>query len=245
MFHEDPIRGHSSLLAGQLVLTFDDGPGLTGSPGAGPRTAELATYLHAHGVVATFFMCGANVERFPDVPRIVHDLGHVVGNHTYSHPSLPSLPPGRVLDEVRRTRDLLVDYGVATPMPFRAPYGHWGSCASVLNEDADLRDSHVGHYDWDIDRCDWDYWKRSRPVEECLAAYRAEVRTVGRGVILLHDSTADDDQIASRNRTFSLVTELVPRLRDDGFEFVPLSAVDPGGTVPGRGTGTDTVDGPS
>ena len=64
-----------------VALTFDDGP----SEG----TAELLDYLQEEEVPATFFMCGINVRRLPQVAGKVAAAGHQIGNHTYSHPNLP------------------------------------------------------------------------------------------------------------------------------------------------------------
>ena len=83
------VRGRASSVFGPSVwrgargrraiaLTFDDGP----SEGT-PRILEL---LALHKVPATFFQCGANVERLPAIARAVRDAGHEIGNHSHSHP---------------------------------------------------------------------------------------------------------------------------------------------------------------
>src|SRR5436309_207647 len=85
------VRGRSSQVFGRSVyrgpgrrrsiaLTFDDGP----SPG----TLELIDYLGREGVRATFFQCGLNVLRHPEISRGVRSAGHEIGNHTYSHARL-------------------------------------------------------------------------------------------------------------------------------------------------------------
>src|SRR5205085_1368420 len=71
-----------------ICLTYDDGPGETPSPGPGPRTRGLGRYLFEQGIQATFFMLGQHIERYPSLPRELRAWGHLVGNHTYSHPCL-------------------------------------------------------------------------------------------------------------------------------------------------------------
>src|SRR5581483_1744631 len=61
-----------------IALTFDDGPS--------ESTAPLLDILARHNIPATFFQIGANVERLPSVARAVRDAGHLIGNHSYSHP---------------------------------------------------------------------------------------------------------------------------------------------------------------
>lgn len=69
-----------------LALTFDDGP----SP---LYTPQILAVLRRYGVKATFFMLGANVEKCPSTVRQIVDEGHTLGNHTWSHPNLDTLPP--------------------------------------------------------------------------------------------------------------------------------------------------------
>src|SRR6516165_1436807 len=84
---------------GELALTFDDGP----NPAWTPRLLDL---LAEHNVHATFFLIGrfAKVER--ELARRIADAGHLIGNHTWSHPDLSRLPDSNVLDELTRTNDL-------------------------------------------------------------------------------------------------------------------------------------------
>src|SRR5258708_10479690 len=63
-----------------VALTFDDGPS--------ESTSKLLTILNRYRVVATFFQCGSNVHRLPQVTREITLAGHELGNHCYSHPYL-------------------------------------------------------------------------------------------------------------------------------------------------------------
>jgi len=65
---------------------------------------------------------GRNVERHPAVARDVIGRGHEVGNHSYSHPKLVLMSPGRVRDEIERTDALIRGLGVTAPIHFRPPH---------------------------------------------------------------------------------------------------------------------------
>ncbi len=79
----DPIkRGPGNRCS--IALTFDDGPSM--------GTLSLLDHLSSLGVKATFFQCGMNVLRHPDIARAVRDAGHEIGNHTYSHARLAPRP---------------------------------------------------------------------------------------------------------------------------------------------------------
>ena len=65
----------------QLALTFDDGPN-------DPHTQRLLEVLARHNVHATFFLIGRYVQQRPDIVRELVKAGHVIGNHTFTHPLL-------------------------------------------------------------------------------------------------------------------------------------------------------------
>src|SRR5947209_6331674 len=78
------VRGRSATVFGPSVwrgdrrrrsvaLTFDDGPS--------ESTPKILEILARYRVSATFFQCGANVERLSAVARAVRDAGHAIGNH--------------------------------------------------------------------------------------------------------------------------------------------------------------------
>lgn len=101
----------------EVALTFDDGP----SPETTPRVLSL---LADAGVTATFFLVGKKVVRHPEVVRDVLRAGHRVGLHGFDHDRLFSLRgPAHVVDDLRRTQDVLVDAGAPLTTLFRPPIG--------------------------------------------------------------------------------------------------------------------------
>src|SRR5271156_5213868 len=77
----------------EIALTFDDGPN-------DPYTQQLLDILDQHQVNATFFMIGRFVRQRPDIVRQVHAAGHLIGNHTMTHPWLVLESPKRVRQEI-------------------------------------------------------------------------------------------------------------------------------------------------
>ncbi|MCW3467530.1 polysaccharide deacetylase family protein [Chitinophaga nivalis] len=61
-----------------VALTFDDGP----QPAHTPAILDM---LQAHGVPAGFFCIGKHIVGNEHLLKRIHDEGHVIGNHTYSH----------------------------------------------------------------------------------------------------------------------------------------------------------------
>jgi peptidoglycan/xylan/chitin deacetylase (PgdA/CDA1 family) len=229
MFLHKDLKGHD-LPPKTLCLTYDDGPG--------PDTLELGRYLYAEGIRATFFVIGRHAEAHGDVLARLRTWGHRIGNHTYNHPGLVALAEagGDVVGELARTDALLRPHLPDGPVLFRAPYGNWRQkqpgtdqdretslVAELLNRSGRFAD-YVGPVNWDISAADYDFWKRGAPAEECSLAYREKIDRVGRGIVLLHDSS-EDPEVRPRNRALQATQLLVSALKAQGYRFVGMDGV--------------------
>ncbi len=101
---------------GEIALTFDDGPNPAWTP-------KLLDVLAAHEVRATFFMLGGFAQSQAELVRRVAAEGHLVGNHSWSHPDLSRTPARKVREELTRTSDLLEQTIGAPVRYFRPPFG--------------------------------------------------------------------------------------------------------------------------
>jgi peptidoglycan/xylan/chitin deacetylase (PgdA/CDA1 family) len=101
---------------GELALTFDDGP----NPACTPRLLDI---LLSHDVRATFFLIGSFAEAQPELVRRIQAAGHLIGNHSWSHPNLAITAARRVDEELTRTRETLQQITGAPIRHFRPPYG--------------------------------------------------------------------------------------------------------------------------
>ena len=102
--------------AGELALTFDDGP----NPAWTPRLLDI---LATHNVRATFFLVGRFAQAEPELVRRIAGAGHLIGNHSWSHPNLALTASSRIHDELRRTRDTLAQITGQPVGYFRPPFG--------------------------------------------------------------------------------------------------------------------------
>lgn len=100
----------------QLALTYDDGP----NPSATPQLLEL---LASHNIRATFFLIGNHVRQCPALTRQVAAAGHLIGNHTMTHPWLAWQSATRIRAELADTNALLEDTLGTAVRYFRAPHG--------------------------------------------------------------------------------------------------------------------------
>src|SRR5579864_8579721 len=86
----------------QIALTYDDGPN-------DPHTLRLLDVLAKHNVKATFFLIGRFVAARPDIAQRIATAGHVIGNHTHTHPKLVFTPQAKLKDELMRCEQALRD----------------------------------------------------------------------------------------------------------------------------------------
>ena len=96
------------------ALTFDDGPHPEFTP-------ELLGILAKHDAKATFFMLGISAQRHPEIVRHAAQAGHAVCNHSWDHPSFPTISGRARRKQIRDCAKVLGNHGDRL---FRPPFGH-------------------------------------------------------------------------------------------------------------------------
>ncbi|GLR46190.1 chitooligosaccharide deacetylase NodB [Mesorhizobium amorphae] len=193
-----------------VYLTFDDGPNPICTP-------EILDVLAAHGVPATFFVVGAFAADQPELIRRMISEGHVIGNHTMTHPDLSKCTPDEIQLEIFEANKAI---RMACPQALvghmRAPYGIWTE--EVLTTLASAR---LAAVHWSVDPRDW-----SRPGVD--ATVDAVLASVGPGaIVLLHDGCPPDELrpgtlAGLRDQNVTVLSRLIPALHDRGFVFRSL-----------------------
>jgi peptidoglycan/xylan/chitin deacetylase (PgdA/CDA1 family) len=181
-----------------LALTFDDGPS--------ESTPALLRLLEMHRIRATFFMCGANVRRLPEIAREVAAAGHEIGNHSDTHARLDFKSSDFIYCELAAAQDTICSATGASPRLFRAPYGvRWFGL-----REAQLRLGLTGVM-WTVIGRDW-----TLPAEE--VAQRLVGGAENGGVLCLHDGRTIHAAPDIAN-TIGAVRTALPKLLDKGFQF--------------------------
>jgi len=185
------------------ALTFDDGPN-------DPHTLKLLDVLAKHSVRTTFFMIGRYVQERPDIARAVAQAGHIIGNHTFTHPLL-------IFESAAQTRAQLVDCRQALQDAigehsnlFRPPFG--GRRPATLRIARDLGLQTVM---WNVKGYDWN----APPAAVIERKVARQMR--GGDVILLHDG-GHGALGADRAQTVMATDNLIRRYKDEGYEFVTV-----------------------
>ena len=187
----------------QLALTYDDGPN-------DPHTGRLLDVLDKHGAKATFFLIGRYVQQHPEIARAVAARGHVVGNHTWSHPDLMFTSRGTLKRELKQTEDALTQAVGAHSNLFRPPFGARRPVTLKVARALGLEPIM-----WSVTCWDWSATSAGSIVKKAVKGIR------GGDVILLHDG-GHKEFGADRSHTVAATDELLRRYRGEGFEFVTI-----------------------
>ncbi len=201
-----PTFAHGLRGSKQIALTYDDGPN-------DPHTLHLLDVLAKNDVRATFFMIGRFVQQRPDIARAVAQAGHLIGNHTFSHPLL-------IFKSAAETRTQLIDCQRALQDAigehsnlFRPPFG--GRRPATLRIARELGLQTVM---WNVTGYDWN----APPAAVIEKKVARQMR--GGDVILLHDG-GHRAMGADRGQTVLATENVIRRYRDLGYEFVTVESI--------------------
>jgi len=200
LFAPSVYRGPASAPA--IALTFDDGPS--------ESTPQLLELLAKHRARATFFQCGANVERLAEVAREVVRAEHEVGNHSQTHPRFYFRTPAFIRDELARAQHAIENATGFSPGLFRAPFGvRWPGM-----RDAQKRLNLLGVM-WTVIGRDWKL--------DASAVVRRVLKGLKNGAIVcLHDGR----QLQARpdvTGTIEAVRRLLPMIQAAGYRLETVS----------------------
>jgi peptidoglycan/xylan/chitin deacetylase (PgdA/CDA1 family) len=189
--------------ARQLGLTYDDGPN-------DPHTLRLLEVLARHNVKATFFVIGRYLKQRPDIARELVRAGHIVGNHTFSHPNLIFASARQTAMQLRDCEQALTDAVGEHSRLFRPPFG--GRRPATLKIARALGLEPVM---WNVTGWDW----KGKPSEYLERKVIQQIR--GGDVVLLHDGSHAAFG-ADRSQTVVATERLITRYKSEGYEFVTI-----------------------
>jgi peptidoglycan-N-acetylglucosamine deacetylase len=188
----------------QIALTFDDGPN-------DPHTLDLLDVLARHNASATFFLIGRYVRQRPDIVAAIAKQGHVIGNHTFTHPLLIFQSAAGTRQEIVQCRDAIHDAIGEHSNLFRPPWGgrRPGTFSLVRQLGLEPVMWNVTGYDWNAPSSDYIEQKVTRRIR-------------GADVVLLHDGSHAGFG-ANRAGTVQAVDRIIARYKSEGYEFVTIA----------------------
>ena len=175
-----------------VALTFDDGPNST-------TTNQALDTLSKYGIKATFFVLGKNVSGNEEILKRMKADGHVIGNHSWSHPVLSKLSLDDAKKQITDTEDALTKVLGSSSKLMRPPYG-------AITDD--IRNSlDLSFIMWDVDSLDW----KSKNEAAILTEIQREVKNGS--IILMHDIHAE---------TVNALPKVIDYLKGQGYDFVTI-----------------------
>ncbi len=156
-----------------IALTFDDGPDEAILP-------ELLSLLDEFRVKATFFVIGEKAKKHPNLIQQIHNNGHVIGNHTFSHDRFfDFFNFSRMFNELLLTREQIYKITGAKSLIFRPPYG-------VTNPNVAKTVQRLG-----FKSIGWSIRSFDTSLSPDKTIERLKKETHPGGIVLMHDNTTD------------------------------------------------------
>jgi peptidoglycan/xylan/chitin deacetylase (PgdA/CDA1 family) len=206
-FGFEQFKAHDFLEAGEIVLTFDDGPWPAHTP------AVLAA-LAAHCVKATFFPIGKHATWHPEILKQVAAAGHAVGSHTWSHLDLSKKSVQEAKDEIEKGFSA-VRWAIGAP---GAPYFRFPALKHPPELVTYLGQRNIAIFSTDMDSFDF---KLKKP-DQVVSAVLAKLKKFGKGMILMHDF---------QRVTADAMPALLAQLKTNGYKIVFIMPKGPVQTV--------------
>jgi len=191
-----------------VCITFDDGP----SP---KNTPQILDILKDKGVKATFFVTGKYVEMYPEIAQRIVAEGHDIGNHTYNHKELVVSNKKTILNELRKTDEVIWEAtGIRTRL-FRPPRGICGNAARKL-----LIEEGYKIILWTISTLDW------RKVKPKAILWRVKLFIRDGAIILFHDSgSLFGCGDSGRTNTVRALPLVIDFLKEEGYKIITVSEI--------------------
>ncbi|WP_124332467.1 delta-lactam-biosynthetic de-N-acetylase [Paenibacillus macerans] len=189
-----------------LFLTFDNGY-------ENGYTAPILDTLKAKKVPAVFFVTGHYVKDQPELLKRMVAEGHLIGNHSWSHPDMTTISDERIRDELERVKQETAKVTGRQEMKYlRPPRGIFSD--RTLRVTKELGYTNVF---WSVAYKDWDV-KAQRGADY---AYRQVVSQLHPGAVILLHSVSKDNAAA--------LGSIIDEARRQGYEFKSLDELRQGG----------------
>lgn len=186
---------HGDATARQVALTFDDGPS--------PFTDRVLDILRNYEAKATFFCVGLHADCYPKTVARIAAEGHLLGNHTWSHPFVPDLTRDEMRFQIQATNQAIRMVTDVEPTLVRPPYGSRTPEALVW-----MAEMGMTTVLWDADSRDW-----SLPGPDGIVANALSQARNG-SIVLMHDGGGN------REETVLALPRILDSLLEQGYTLV-------------------------
>jgi len=168
-------------------------------------TERLLGILKEKEVLATFFLCGYWVEKYPEEVKAIAAAGHDIGNHGDTHAHGAQLDFAQNQKEIQGVHDKIKKLLGIDMNLYRPPFGEYNN---VVLEAAESL--HYYAIQWNIDSLDWKNYGVEHEINQVV-----NHKNLSNGSIVLFHNDADF--------TPDALPQIIDGLRAKGYSFVPIS----------------------
>ncbi|PYZ97038.1 delta-lactam-biosynthetic de-N-acetylase [Alteribacter lacisalsi] len=182
-----------------IYLTFDNGY-------ENGYTQKVLDVLKEKQVPAAFFVTGHYMDTERELIKRMVEEGHIVGNHSYHHPSLPEVDDARLKRELENLKNLYTEVTGDSQMQYlRPPRGTFSEKSLALSQQFGYTNVFwsFAYVDWEVNRQKG--WQH---------AYDSIMRRIHPGAVMLLHSVSSDNAEA--------LPKVIDDLRAKGYEFKSL-----------------------
>ncbi|MBP3832113.1 MAG: polysaccharide deacetylase family protein [Clostridia bacterium] len=181
-----------------IYLTFDLGY-------EAGYTAKILDALKQNNVKGTFFITAHYVNTASDLVKRMIDEGHIVGNHTVNHKSMPSLSDDELTTEVMKLHQVIYEKYNYEMKYMRPPKGEFSERTLSLCEKLGYKTVM-----WSFAYVDWE--ENKQPSEE--EAMQKIIPNLHNGEIMLLHATSKTNA--------DIMDKMIKRVQEEGYEFRSL-----------------------
>ena len=178
-----------------VYLTFDEGY-------EAGYTAQILDVLKENEVKATFFITAHYVNTQPELVKRMIDEGHIVGNHTVNHKSMPDLNEEQIKEEVMNLHSAIYEKFGYEMKYIRPPMGEFSERTLAI-----LKNLGYTTVMWSFAYDDWDENNQGR---EAYAKEKILANIHNGAIILLHGNSKDNANV---------LAECIKEIKNQGYEF--------------------------
>lgn len=165
-------------------------------------TDKLLEIMQKEEVKCTFFCVEFWSKKHPDYIKKIHDFGHEIGTHSATHPYMSKLSKEQIERELNSSMQAISSITNQKVEVFRPPYGDYNDL--LINT---AREMGLYIIQWDVDSLDWKDLSKDQIINRVIP------RVKSGSIVLFHNQGL---------HTADALQEIIRRLKDDGYTFVPI-----------------------
>ncbi len=167
------------------------------------QTPSILETLRENEMKTTFFLTGFWVEKHPEMVKKIHEEGHEIGNHTYTHPHLNNLTEEQIQTELERVGNMILELTGEQPDLFRPPFGEYSNKVIRAAKACGYRT-----IQWSIDSLDW----KEMGLESMVKRVTENLHPGA--IVLFHNNG---------KHTAEALPEIIAYTFEQGYTIVPIS----------------------